>query len=90
MPIKIIIAYNYAVRNVHKPCKPDFFRRFMKKHRKMNVISKMNPAPTKPATSKTYGFGGFVVLLLVVITLGSIGAGVDGSVRENIKFFDQF
>lgn len=48
----------------------------------MNVISSMNPAPTRPATSKTYGFGGFVVLLLVVMTLGSIGAGVDGSVNE--------
>lgn len=69
---------------VYKPCKPDFFRRFMKKHRKMDVRSKINPAPTKPATSKTYGFGGFAALLLVVMTLGSIGDGVEGSAMREI------
>lgn len=40
---------------VYKPCKPDFFRRFIKKHKKMDVISSIKPAPITLATKKTYG-----------------------------------
>lgn len=69
----------------YKPCKPDLFRRFMKKHKNMNVNSKMKQAPIKPATSKTYGFGALAEFLLVVMTLGSIGAGVEGSVKKQKK-----
>lgn len=66
---------------VYKPCKPAFRRRFIKKHKKADVSNNTKPVPITPTTNKMYGLLAFVALLLGVITLGSIGDGVDGSIK---------
>lgn len=77
------VENSLALAFEYKPCKPDFFRRFMKKHKKADVSNSINPVPITPTTNKMYGLWAFVALLLGVMTLGSIGDGVDGPVKWN-------
>lgn len=55
----------------------------MKKHKKADVSSNINPVPMTQTTNKMYGLLALAALLLGVTTLGSIGDGVDGSTEKN-------
>lgn len=49
------VENSLALAFEYKPCKPDFFRRFMKKHKKADVSNSINPVPITPTTNKMYG-----------------------------------